>query len=117
MKNDIRTAILKAANHIEANPGDFSFASVVVPECGTPGCALGWIAAFRGHRTHVPDGDRACFNLEGFPTGVDDMDFYNRMDDLGVPDWSRSAEACAQALRAYADRWHPAPTQQPPDWQ
>jgi hypothetical protein len=36
--NDIRDAILKAADHIERNPNRFDFSAVMVPpHCGAPG--------------------------------------------------------------------------------
>lgn len=120
MKNDIRTAILKAADHIEANPGSFDYSSLKVPDCGTPGCALGWIAVFRGHSARTHTGLRACFALEGDPAGVKSRVFYQRMDRLSdrfKSKWREDAAICAHALRAYADKYHPAPAQQPPDWQ
>lgn len=43
---DIRTAILKAADHIERNPETYSFHSNDKPDCGTPGCMLGWVGVF-----------------------------------------------------------------------
>ena len=47
---NIRTAILKAADSIEQNPHLFSFKSLAIPnkDCGTPGCAIGWIAYHSG---------------------------------------------------------------------
>ena len=41
-------AIMLAADHIERNPADFNFMSIGIPDCGTPGCALGWIGSFGG---------------------------------------------------------------------
>ena len=45
---NLRNAILQAADTIEQNPSLFEFTSVQRPdpECGTPACALGWIAAY-----------------------------------------------------------------------
>ena len=41
---NIRTAMYKAADSIEQNPHLFDFGSVELPDCDTPGCALGWVA-------------------------------------------------------------------------
>ena len=46
---NIRQALLKAADSIEQHPKLFSFHSCELPnECGTPGCALGWLAVHLG---------------------------------------------------------------------
>lgn len=117
----IREAILKAADHIEANPGEFNFCSAGVPYgpgCGTPGCALGWIGAFAGHRMR---GEGYGFSgvaadVLGLPTasehrdvGIahDAADQFYRMMDLFSDDWRFNAVDCAAALRTYADRYHP----------
>lgn len=110
MSNEIRNAVLLAADHIEHFPSEFNFFSFEVPmerHCGTPGCALGWVAHFLGHR-----GD----DWTGL-VGVGDTDFYERMDAFEGHDaevfgtwgkWSKSAPACAAALRRYADEYLPA---------
>lgn len=112
--DDMRQAILLAALQVEKNPGTFLFTHGGVPrgpgknihECGSPGCALGWIAAFhnaiRGSRLQyywqlaqpevgfgLPWGESRA----AYPEGrwyTDDpewrtkllpvMGFYNRMD-------------------------------------
>jgi hypothetical protein len=112
---NVREAILKAAATIEANPRAFDFDGVVpVPECGTPGCALGWIALLAGvERLNVAgriywDHAQLSTFLEipgGYPDGI----FYERMDKLAGYAWHRSAELCARGLRLYADEYHPAP--------
>jgi hypothetical protein len=103
----IREAILRAADHIEANPGEFDFWSARTPDhpgCGTPGCALGWIQSFHGFRVCVGHG---VFSGAAGALGVDEGDFYERMMafDRG---WYRNAKRCACALRLYADKHHPA---------
>lgn len=45
---DIYNAILKAADHIEKEPHLYNFYCNRVPDCGTPGCMLGWIGHFMG---------------------------------------------------------------------
>ena len=111
----IREAILKAADQIEAHPYDFMFSSVCIPEdnCGSPGCALGWIAfflgaelpAFPGHQEW--DVVRATVAL-GIPShGHVDCEFYRRLDSF-LSGWRENADLCALALRLYADKYHPA---------
>lgn len=101
---NIRKAILKAADHIEANPKRFDFDSVNVPRspgCGTPGCAIGWIAHFarvRSFREILPA-------LVGIDSG---LTFYTRLDEYDY-NWHKSAQVCAAALRYFADKYHPAP--------
>ena len=113
---NIRQAILKAADHIERNPSDFQFSSLAVPgQCGTPGCALGWIGYFGCVKSDswlfltVTNSDVARFlGLE--TTGY----FYNRVGDCSKQvngtrwyEWHARADLCAAALRLYADRYHP----------
>ena len=103
---NIRTAILKAADSIERNPHLFSFGSVAIPnkDCGTPGCAIGWIAYHR-------KGD-VIFGRSWLPhktIGISDVQFYKRM--INIYDghkWKFSADECASTLRKYADKYHPA---------
>lgn len=125
---DIYTAIMKAADHIERNPSLFNFSEHRKPDdCGTPGCAIGWIGLFSGREF-----PRSCspFREGGSPTsgvsgdvvepvlGVPADVFYSRMAHL-APGWTREAPLCASALRLYAAKYHaPAkPIQQPPDWE
>ena len=99
---EIRDAILKAADHIERNPGLFSFIASHIPsDCGTPGCAVGWINYFGGHAR------RAGGVINSSPLGVDETSFYHRMNRLGFG-WMHAAASAAQGLRAYADKYHPA---------
>ncbi len=111
---NIREAILKAADHIERNPRMFNFDEVVVPgNCGTPGCALGWIGHFSGVRPTDLQiwafvNRDVCKPILGMPAGT----FYDRMDELhGQTTWRHSAAECAFALRLYADKYHPAEVQ------
>lgn len=115
---NVREAILKAAERIDASPNDFEFSSGVKPKCGTPGCALGWI----GFYAEIGDGDfyypehvaRAIDPL------MDELDFYKRMgrlcaDGIGryESQWMHVASKCATTLRAFADRYFPASTPTP----
>jgi hypothetical protein len=113
------TAILRAADHIEANPRLFDFERTKVPgNCRTPGCALGWIGHFAGRtkariraRFSLPFMHRgiAIVTSEGSSDPVLNITarvFYERMDNLAIADWRRNPIACAIALRHYAQRYH-----------
>lgn len=132
---NIYNAIMKAADHIERNPQEFSFVSVVIPKepCGSPGCALGWIGHFAGAaRPHTrsiscvaanetyDEETRRLLRLESPLLGITQAEFYERMKDAsGSHDWRYSAPHCAVALRLYAEKYHgeekPKPVS-PPDW-
>jgi hypothetical protein len=106
--NNIYTAIMKAADHIERHPRDFDFSVGDIPsECGTPGCALGWIGHFAGKSGTFMD---VCECL-GLVEPIADKQFYRRMDAVvyALPyhdDWYRSAKRCAHVLRLYAAKYH-----------
>lgn len=109
---NIRQAVLKAADHIESAPGDFDFCSVCVPHaCGTPGCAVGWIQFYLGHRSgRIINGS---FLIDGLVVNENvcgsESEFYSRMDGICAGRaWRKSAGACATTLRLYADGYHPA---------
>lgn len=110
---NIYTAIMKAADTIERYPDSFSFGSCTVPkghDCGTPGCALGWIAFYLGHErgSRIVEID-AAINRRS--------EFYDAMKQLspGYASWIGNAATCAKTLRLYAAKYH-APAKQPPDW-
>jgi hypothetical protein len=112
---NIRTAILKAADHIERNPKQFDYASVWQPDapnCGTPGCALGWIASFAKYKSSNKTFGCVARDLLGllddYGDGGDDA-FYKRMGGIDE-DWNRNARICAATLREYADKYHPKKT-------
>ena len=115
---NVYDAILNAAAFIEATPERFNFMECTIPranDCGTPGCALGWIGAMAGladpdeqfggiaivaghHRNEEHPPERSLL-------GIDQLDFYERMDAL-VPHWAKEASACAKGLRLYAEQYH-----------
>lgn len=121
-------AILAAADHIETQPKAYDFGTYSYPACGTPGCALGWVAAI----AKLPMDNRhyGCWNMRPITEflGEDEDNFteqrfYMRMDKLApatredvegetVMVWTQEAGACAAALRQYAQKYH-APEQQP----
>lgn len=102
---NIRTAILKAADSIEQNPHLFIFMVTGIPnDCGTPGCALGWIGY------HAGITGLAQIQVPPFLGFYEDWKkevevFYTRLD--ATNDWRHNAPECAKALRLYADKYHP----------
>jgi hypothetical protein len=104
---DIRTAILKAAEHVERHPDDWNFFSIRTPTCGSQGCAIGWVAAYMDMSGFVHE---LCFKV----FGVRNEEFYDRMRALGCQLACALPLQVAQGLRAYANKYHPAPT---PNWQ
>ena len=123
-----RNAILKAADYIEANPSLFLWSETYIPnDCGTPGCALGWIGFFANAANNMSnywaasykDSPRCTISAVtagGYPSemGIDQEVFYDRMDDLSkimhegaFVGWHHSAKECATLLRLYADKYHP----------
>lgn len=109
---NVYEAIMKAADHIEKNPGDFDFGNFRVPGCGTPGCALGWIGVYAG----IGAGASVHHVVE--KQLLRNGDFYENMRGLIGGGWHDDAKQCARGLRLYAERYHahekPKPT--PPDW-
>lgn len=110
---NVREAILKAANQIERWPESYDFAKGTVPECGSTGCALGWIGHFMGLQGKAYSAP-LYEGLNSSSRGP--SEFYEEMTRLegeyrgwmwGA--WPRSAMACARNLRAYADKHYPAP--------
>lgn len=107
---DIRQAILKAAEHIDRSPRDFYFLHTTVPHaCGSPGCAIGWIAFFSGEKKQLHVDDALPGTL-----GITQDEFYDRMTKCGggprygVDNWKDNSVLCAATLRRYADKYHPA---------
>ena len=104
-----RQAMYKAADSIEQNPEMFNFGSIEIPDCNTSGCALGWILfhaeesidRFSGRGLHA-----VAENYLGLSSVSNGCEFYNRMATFN-PWWSIDAQACADAMRKYADKYHP----------
>ena len=97
-------AIMKAAGMIKRRPNDFHFFTTEVPdgECGSPGCALGWIGHFAGGARWFID----VPEMLGLGYGGE-FEFYSRMDRLVKSvEWRYEAGLCATALRLYAEKYH-----------
>ena len=104
---NIRQAILKAADQIERHPELFDFFSYKTPDphCGTPGCAIGWISYYANVPIIMKDTGINFDHVEQL-LGCDETDFYDRMKGF-IYWWERDSSDCAQALRFYADKFHP----------
>lgn len=120
---NIYDAMMKAADHIERNPRLFNFDMCSIPgDCGTPGCALGWIGYFAGIKNddekeigavagHVSGGCR----IEESLLRISQRQFYERMDEFNSW-WNMSARKCAHAMRLYAAKYHVPKPVVVPDW-
>lgn len=111
---NIREAILATAKHIEQYPEEFRFSSIDIPEktlCGTPGCAVGWVAHFRGLTRiarHSAFSDAMGVRPEVFYERMAAFDHHDPFSTGNWGPWRLSPEHCARNLRLYADRYHPA---------
>jgi hypothetical protein len=109
-KSEIRAAILKAADTIERDGDLWNFGEVLVPDCGTPGCALGWI----GFHLGIPVGDpvtrtaRVLYGEDHKGNGFYDGRFYREIKKLGVGIAMCGASDVPGALRSFADANFPA---------
>lgn len=104
--NEIYTAFARAADIIEARPHLFEYQQNGIPNCRTPGCAIGWVGHFLGHKGDI--------NVTHAILGTSVARFACRMDDLvgGLTseiDWRSSARKCAETMRLYAAKYHAQP--------
>ena len=93
---NVYEATLATAELFEREPKMFDFSRVVVPDCGTPGCAIGYIERFMGFEG-VIDGNRSL--------GTTRTEFYERMSELVTREWINNASICAVGLRLYAEKY------------
>jgi hypothetical protein len=110
---------MKAADHIERNPRLFNFdVFEMPPDCGTPGCALGWIGAFSEIKfEHTGSFIGVKYDVAPQALGITSTEFYDRMDALGQQRfWHRDAKLCAQKMRLYAAKYHAPTVVVVPDW-
>ena len=120
---NIREAILKAADHVQTHQDMWCYSLSEVPECGSPGCALGWI----GHFANIKGDAEDVAVAMGLPklhdqhgVGYHQWEFYDRVQQLvgepGFTDRHRgptflhlaTAAEAAHVMRLYADVYHPA---------
>lgn len=111
-------ATMRAAEQIERNPQSFDFKTVHIPSsegCGTPGCAIGWVAHFMGSNDFTKTATCLTLGISGdFPDKV----FYDRMVTIcGGYAWTDSAALCAATLRAYAAKYLAPAKPSTPNWE
>lgn len=107
---NIRQAVLLAADKIERTPDVYKFNAYKVPGaddggCGTPACMLGWIALYAGQQAGE-EVHTVCERL----LGVGSTEFYARVRTVSGTGFCAllGAKEVPAALRAYADKYHPA---------
>lgn len=107
---EIRQAILKAAHQIEHDANSYDYMRSTKPECGSPGCMLGWIGVFSGSSSMLVS------DISEEILGVSSDRFYARIRKLNPARLCAclSASEIPAILRAYADKYHPAEKQEMP---
>jgi len=116
---NIREAILRAADALEANPSLFKYHATRVPECGSPGCLVGLIACFAGYAPGtrvfaVTSGDEPEAVKKWALPGHGAL--WERIHSLVNFRGALSAtppHLLVEAMRLYADKYHPAEAPKP----
>lgn len=109
---EIRGAILRAADRIERNPEFYDFRKTQQPtDCGTPACMFGWIAfelgsplEMHGHRMLV---HRFAQFIRTGGVSADWGYHFRELYDMCDGDHN-DAKVAVAAMRAYADKYFPA---------
>lgn len=118
---NVRQALLAAADRIEAHPQAYCFKYSNKPDCGSPSCLMGWVGFF----AEVKDKNKRAGAASGYANQVAQevlgltgwAHFVSLGSRLGAfSDYTQDSKLAAGMLRAYADKYHPAPVQTPPDW-
>jgi hypothetical protein len=119
---DNRTAILRAADHLESAPWSYAMNVTRIPydQFTLGGCVLAWIAYYAGYRPWslaVLFKDDQAASLAKVLVGrsfhdlVDWMDDHDRLEPGRVTgdgsSWIMNASTCARRLRHYADLYYP----------
>jgi hypothetical protein len=102
----IRAAILDTARLFETRPGLWDFWHNSTPDCGSPGCALGYIAFHLGVKSGDVQ-DEFCPLVLGIDVSKFYADLRFSLDGKTVLS-EMSIEQVVRALRAYADKFYPA---------
>lgn len=117
---NVYNIIMAAADQIEKDPGSFKYSNPTVPQCGSPGCAVGWIGSLAEVKpgTCVTD---VCRDVMGIPGPQQRSHprfhapyntFERRMDaiDCGWKQFDR----VGPAMRRYAEIHHAHEKVEPP---
>lgn len=108
--NTVYEAIMKAAQKVESDPGNFRFCEADVPShCGAPGCALGWIGFYLGMNKNATEVARAIRSPSQDIFKSAEAEFYLAMNNLVGHWWYVSAALAAEGLRLYAAKYHAPP--------
>lgn len=107
---NVYSAIMKAADHVEREPSLYEFRNVRVPDCGSPGCMLGWIGYFLGIRPGTLI-QSYCSPQVATPAKLlglkSQTDFYQRLNDFGLDgSYVRDHKFAARVMRLYAEKYH-----------
>lgn len=110
---NVREAILKAADFIEANPRKFSYHATMVPAtCRTKGCLLGWIGHFAGIPAEVDIFQIALGGADEL-LPLTHYDVWQECETLGGYDWGSWEKAppdeVAAGMRLFAEKHFPTP--------
>jgi hypothetical protein len=105
---EIYDAIMKAADQIEHVKGAWRWSRTTVPDCGSPGCMIGWIAYYLGERpgTHISQVMQriGCDPMHG---GDEFYQIVGELSGLGRFGLEPASGAeIAAALRLYAAKYH-----------
>lgn len=115
---EIRQAILKAADHVQGHHGLYQFSPNVRPDCGTPGCMLGWTGFFLGIKADSCFTDRVAKALghDHLGLALHALQTCGPFHLYAKASVDNDADAAASVLRSYADKYHPASVKLP-DWE
>lgn len=107
--SNVKLAMLLAAESIEREPALFKFTSVEVPSCGTPGCAVGWMAFYLREMEGEP-GELRCVSWDRVSERMgmaNEGAFYDRMNEAtkSLGEWHTDASVCAAGLRRLAEEY------------
>jgi len=109
----IRGAILRAADRIERQPTSYDFMETHLPGdngCNTPHCMLGWIGYEL--RSKQISAHHVAAEILGMDTATEYNVAANSIYDFiaaaGFLDYQRDAKQAADGMRKFADRYFPA---------
>jgi hypothetical protein len=105
-KEEIRSAILRAADSIDRDESLWNYGNCYIGSCGTPMCAAGWIGF---HLGFAPDTsvNTVCEVMRGYGVGYPYDVFDDRMQAIDRH-WHWEPARATATLRTYADKYFPA---------
>lgn len=105
---NIRQALISVANRFEDRPDLYDYTkSTTINGESDIGCLIAHTAVELGHRRRHQF--EICRDVCDSLLGVSQNEFFQRLDDLvQTHAWNGNAALAIRALRAYADKYHPA---------